>query len=153
MGLIAQILLIQQALAMRFHCTECLSATDMQLSNLVRRIYAIGLPKEDDFLTIMFLNTLTDDFPHVRNHITNTITTSTPSASYGPNNIRARLDVEQQLIDSEKSKSGDVAMVMSHKGGGAARSPKTCSDCGRTGHSACCTTCNGWGHNMKDCFG
>jgi hypothetical protein len=152
-GPIAQILLIQQALAMRFRRTECLSATGMQLSDLVRRIYAIGLPKEDDFLTIMFLNALTDDFPHVRNHIADAITTSTPSASYGPNNIHAQLDVEQQLIDSEKSKSGDVAMVATHKGGGAARSTKTCSDCGRTGHSSCCTTCNGWGHNAKDCFG
>ncbi|KAG1845131.1 hypothetical protein DFJ58DRAFT_730984 [Suillus subalutaceus] len=101
----------------------------------------------------MFLNALTDDFPHVRNHIADAITTSNPSASYGPNNIRARLNVEQQLIDSEKSKSGDVAMVATHKSGGATRSTKTCSDCGRTGHSACCTTCNVWGHNAKDCFG
>ncbi|KAG2078833.1 hypothetical protein BDR04DRAFT_1112211 [Suillus decipiens] len=84
--------------------------------------------KEDDFLTIMFLNALTDDFPHVCNHIADAITTSTLSASYGLNNIHAQLDVEQQLIDSKKSKLGDVAMVLMHKGGGATCSMKTCPD-------------------------
>jgi len=151
-GPIAQILLIQQALSTRFRRGECLSVTSTMLTELVRRIYAISLPKEEDFLMIMLLNAMTDDFPHVRNHIADAITTSSPSAPYGPSNIRARLDVEQQLIDSDKSKSGDVAMVANNKGGHT-RSSKTCSDCGHTGHSSCCTTCHGWGHNAKDCFG
>ncbi|KAG1874864.1 hypothetical protein F4604DRAFT_1544459, partial [Suillus subluteus] len=100
-GPIAQILLIQQALTIWYHHSERLSTTSTQLSELVRRIYAIGLPKEEDFLTIMMLNAMMDDLPHVRNHIANALSTSTSTSTntstYGPSNIRARLDIEQQL--------------------------------------------------------
>ncbi|KAG0695425.1 hypothetical protein DFH29DRAFT_779048, partial [Suillus ampliporus] len=98
-GPIAQILLIQQALTVHYRHSECLATTSTHLSNVVRCIYAIGLPKEDDFLTIMMLNAMTDDLPHVRNHIADALSTSATQTSsiYGPANIRARLDVEQQL--------------------------------------------------------
>ena len=112
-GPIAQILLIQQALTVRYRRSERLSATSTQLSELVRHIYAIGLPKEADFLTIMMLNAMTDDLPHVRNHIADVLSTSTSTSAntsaYGPSNIRTRLDVEQQLLDTEKSKGGVTA--------------------------------------------
>ncbi|KAG1765823.1 hypothetical protein EDD22DRAFT_746682, partial [Suillus occidentalis] len=96
-GPIAQILLIQQALTVCYRRSERLATTSTQLSELVRRIYAIGLPKEDDFLTIMMLNAMSDDLPHVRNHIADALATSTTTSIYGPSNIRSRLDVEQQL--------------------------------------------------------
>ncbi|KIK32504.1 hypothetical protein CY34DRAFT_101373, partial [Suillus luteus UH-Slu-Lm8-n1] len=153
-GPIAQILLIQQALAVRYRRADRLSVTSTQLSDVVRRIYAIGLPKEDDFLTIMMLNAMTDDLPHVRNHIADALATSTSTSAYGPSNIRSRLDVEQQLIDSEKLKASDVAMVASAKGNRRdARPGKVCSECNVAGHSSCCTTCGNWGHLAKDCFG
>ncbi|KAG0692060.1 hypothetical protein DFH29DRAFT_765786, partial [Suillus ampliporus] len=94
---IAQILLIQQALAVKYCHSECLSTMSTQLGELIQRIYAISMPKEEDFLTIMMLNAMVEDLPHVRNHIADTLATSTSSASYGPSNIHSRLNVEQQL--------------------------------------------------------
>jgi hypothetical protein len=64
-GPITQILLIQQTLAVRYRCSERLSSTSTQLSDLVRRIYAIGILKEEDFLTIMMLNAMAEDLPHI----------------------------------------------------------------------------------------
>ncbi|KAG0696307.1 hypothetical protein DFH29DRAFT_763377, partial [Suillus ampliporus] len=97
-GPIAQILLIQQALTVRYRRSERLATTSTQLSDVVRHIYAIGLPKEDDFLTIMMLNAMTDDLPHVHNHIADALSTSATQTSsiYGPANICAHLDIEQQ---------------------------------------------------------
>ncbi|KAG2740703.1 hypothetical protein P692DRAFT_20752727 [Suillus brevipes Sb2] len=153
-GPIAQILLIQQALAVHYRRTERLSVTSTQLSDVVRRIYAIRLPKEDDFLTIMMLNAMTDDLPHVRNHIADALATSTSTSPYGHTNIRSRLDVEQQLLDSEKLKSSsEVAMVASGKGNRRNAHPgKVCSECNTVGHSSCCKTCSSWGHVAKECF-
>ncbi|KAG1731118.1 hypothetical protein EDD22DRAFT_740474, partial [Suillus occidentalis] len=96
-GPIAQILLIQQALAVKYLRSECLSTTSTNLSDLVRHIYAIGIPKENNFLTIMMLNVMAEELPHVRNHIVDALSTSTSSNPYGPSNIHSRLDVEQQL--------------------------------------------------------
>jgi hypothetical protein len=153
-GPIVQILLIQQALAVHYCRTDRLSVTSTQLSDVVKRIYAIGLPKEDDFLTIMMLNAMMDDLPHICNHIADALATSTSTSPYGPTNIRSRLDVEQQLLDSEKLKnSSEVAMVASGKGNRRdARPGKVCSECNMAGHSSCCKTCSSWGHVTKECF-
>ncbi|KAG1734845.1 hypothetical protein EDD22DRAFT_757915, partial [Suillus occidentalis] len=96
-GPITQILLIQQALAIKYIHSEHLSTTSTTLNELVRRIYAIGILKEEDFLTIIMLNTMADNLPYVENHITHALTTSTSSNPYGPLNICSHLDVEQQL--------------------------------------------------------
>jgi gag-polypeptide of LTR copia-type len=153
-GPIAQILLIQQALTIRYRRSERLSSTSTQISDLVRRIYVIGLPKEDDFLTIMMLNAMTDNLPHVRNHIADALSTSTSTTIYRPSNIHSRLDVKQQLINTKKLKGpGDLAMVTSSKGNRRDALPgKTYSECNVAGHSFCCTTCGSWGHLVKDCF-
>jgi hypothetical protein len=108
-GPIAQIILIQQSLIIKYKCTECLSTTSTHLSNLVHHIYAISLLKEEDFLTILMLKTMSEDLPHVCNHIADSLAISTSSAPYRPPNIRAHLNVKQQLIDSKKS--SDVVMV------------------------------------------
>ncbi|KAG1875759.1 hypothetical protein F4604DRAFT_1497845, partial [Suillus subluteus] len=96
-GPIAQILLIQQALAIRYRRAERLSTTSTEISDMVRRIYAIGIPKEDDFTTIIMLNAMNEELPHVRNHIADALSTSTSTSTYGPTNIRSHLDMEQQL--------------------------------------------------------
>ncbi|KAG2147389.1 uncharacterized protein EDB93DRAFT_1048794, partial [Suillus bovinus] len=96
-GPIAQILMIQQALTMCYHRSEHLSTTRTEISDMVRCIYAIGIPKEDDFTTIIMLNAMSDKLPHVRNHIADALSTSTSAATYGPANIRSCLDMEQQL--------------------------------------------------------
>ncbi|KAG2155313.1 uncharacterized protein EDB93DRAFT_1080542, partial [Suillus bovinus] len=94
---ITQILLIQQAISVQYCHSKHLSTTSTQLSDLVRCIYAIGILKEEDFLTIMMLNAMAEDLPHIRNHIADAITTSTSAAPYGPSNIHSHLDVEQQI--------------------------------------------------------
>ncbi|KAG2346224.1 hypothetical protein BDR05DRAFT_946270 [Suillus weaverae] len=152
-GPIAQILLIQQALALHYKCSKHLSTTSTEISDMVRRIYAIGIPKEDDFTTIIMLNTMTDEFTHVRNHIADALSSSTSLSSYRPTNIRSHLDMEQQLLDADKKGSADVVMLAT-KGNRSreARPGKTCSKCGATGHASCCATCSNWGHTAKDCF-
>ncbi|KAG2045536.1 hypothetical protein BDR06DRAFT_859988, partial [Suillus hirtellus] len=96
-GPIAQILLIQQAFSLCYHCSERFALTSSQLAHLTRCIYAIGIPKEEDFLTIIMLNAMGEDLPHMRNHIADAITISTPSAPYSPTNICLCLELEQQL--------------------------------------------------------
>jgi hypothetical protein len=152
-GPITQILLIQQALSIRYHQSERLSTTSTEISDMVRHIYVIGIPKEDDFATIIMLNAMNDELTHVHNHIANVLSTSTSTSSYGPTNICSRLDMEQQLIDADKKSSSNVVMVAG-KGNRAQESHpgKTCSECGATDHSACCSTCKNWGHVAKDCF-
>ncbi|KAG2737898.1 hypothetical protein P692DRAFT_20760463, partial [Suillus brevipes Sb2] len=152
-GPIAQILLIQQAFALRYRRSERFALTSTQLTDLARRIYAIGIPKEEDFLTILMLNAMSEDLPHVRNHVADAIVISTPSAPYGPTNIRTRLELEQQLVDNDKGKgAGDVAMIAANKGK-SSRGRPPCPDCGQTTHTNCCSTCGGWWHSTKDCYG
>jgi len=141
-GPIVQILLIQQALAVWYRRSERLSATSTQLRELVRRIYAIGIPKEEDFLTIMMLNAMAEDLPHVRNHIADALSTSTSATAYGPSNIHSCLDIEQQLIDTEKSKTGDIAMAATGKGNNTTQRHDRVS----------CDTCGNSSHPTKDCF-
>ncbi|KAG2357524.1 hypothetical protein BDR07DRAFT_1490619 [Suillus spraguei] len=111
-GPIAQILLIQQALSLCYRRHERLAGISTQLSALVRRIYTISLPAKDDFLVIIMLNTMSDELPHICNHVADTITISASTKAYGPSHIRSHLDVEQQLIDTESAKSSpDVVLV------------------------------------------
>ncbi|KAG2139774.1 hypothetical protein DEU56DRAFT_912038 [Suillus clintonianus] len=85
---------------------------------------------------------MAEDLPHIRNHIADAITTSTSSTPYGTSNIRSRLDVEQQLLDTEASKGGDIAMAATNKGGNTYnRDCVLCGNCGNTSHPT------------KDCFG
>jgi hypothetical protein len=117
-----------------------LSTTSTTLNELVWHIYAIGIPKEEDFLTIMMLNAMVDDLPHVRNHIADALATSTSANPYSPSNICSRLDVEQQLINTEKSKGGDVVLAATGKGAGTHHEWLPCGTCGNSSHPT------------KDCF-
>jgi hypothetical protein len=89
----------------------------------------------------MMLNTMAEDLPHIHNHIADALTTSTSTTSYGPSNIHSCLDIEQQLIDTEKSKSGDVVMAATGKGSNAQH-----FDC------VSFSTCGNSSHPSKDCF-
>jgi hypothetical protein len=90
----------------------------------------------------MMLNAMAEDLPHVQNHIADALATSTSTTTYGPSNICSHLDVEQQLIDTETSKSGDTAMA-AKKG----TTSQNCSD-----HTAC-GNCGNFSHGTKDCSG
>jgi hypothetical protein len=78
---------------------------------MVRCIYAIGIPKEEDFTTIIMLNAMNNELPDVCNHIADALSTSTSASTYGPANICSHLDMEQQLINSDKKGSSNIAMV------------------------------------------
>jgi hypothetical protein len=135
---------------------EHFALTSTQLTALARRIYAIGIPKEDDFLTILMLNAMSKDIPHMHNHVADAIAISTPSAPYGPTNIRSCLELEQQLVDNDKGKGpGNIAMMASNKGkpNQSRNTQATCTDCSQFTHTNCCTTCGGWWHSAKDCYG
>ncbi|KAG2057264.1 hypothetical protein BDR06DRAFT_1037536 [Suillus hirtellus] len=81
----------------------------------------------------------------------------TPSAPYSPTNICSCLELEQQLVDNDKGKgSGDITMVASNKGKSNHSHPinqAVCTDCEQSMHTSCCTTCGGWWHSAKDCYG
>ncbi|KIK33209.1 hypothetical protein CY34DRAFT_63284, partial [Suillus luteus UH-Slu-Lm8-n1] len=101
----------------------------------------IGIPKEEDFLMIMMLNAMAKDLPHVHNHIADTLTTSTASNPYSLTHICSRLDIEQQLLNTAKSKSSDVALAATSRGGNSCDNHEHCSTCGNSSHPT------------KDCFG
>ncbi|KAG2056652.1 hypothetical protein BDR06DRAFT_970013 [Suillus hirtellus] len=94
---------------------------------------------------------------NARAHIHREVRECSPSAPYGPTHICSHLELEQQLIDNDKEKgSGDVAMVASNKGKpnrGHPTNQTACADCGQSSHTNCCTTCGGWWHSAKDCYG
>ncbi|KAG1761657.1 hypothetical protein EDD22DRAFT_847624 [Suillus occidentalis] len=97
-----------------------------QLTDLVRHIYTISIPKEKDFLTILMLNAMGKDLLHIHNHVANAIIISTPSAPYGPSSIHSHLELKQQLIDNDKGKgTGDVVMIISNKDTTGSMKPST----------------------------
>ncbi|KAG2050614.1 hypothetical protein BDR06DRAFT_891328, partial [Suillus hirtellus] len=63
-------------------------------------IYAIKLPKGSNSFTSMMLNAMSDDLPHIQNHITDALSTSSSTNVYSASNICAQLNVEQQLVIS-----------------------------------------------------
>ncbi|KAG2128961.1 uncharacterized protein EDB93DRAFT_1095732, partial [Suillus bovinus] len=82
---------------------------------------------------------MSKDLPHVRNHVADTLAISSSTTAYGPSHIHSRLNVEQQLIDTETAKgSPDVALAATKVG---SSTQPSCGNCGRTGHV------------IKDCFG
>ena len=76
-GAMAQILLIQEAFALHYMKTKPLSATSLQLSQLLSCIYAIGIPLQDMFLCIIMLNALTGEFANICDHVATTMASST----------------------------------------------------------------------------
>lgn len=76
-GAMAQILLIQEAFALHYIKTKPLSATSLQLSQLLSCIYAIGIPLQDMFLCIIMLNALIGEFANICDHVVTTMASST----------------------------------------------------------------------------
>ena len=145
-GAMAQILLIQEAFALRYTKTEPLSATSLRLSQLLSHIYAIGIPSQDMFLCIVMLNALTGEFANVRDHVATTMASSTdPLKPFESSSIRARLNLEQQLINNNTSQSS-IALLShtpSRTQGRNRNSDKKCSN----------TKCpSPVGHILPDCW-
>ena len=114
-----------------------MSTTTTKLHDLVDRIYAIGIPKQDDFLLILLMNAMSSEFTTLRNHIAKCINTSTIIDPHTPPHIPKHPEMEQQIIDSEKQCQSSLALAATmnkphHMKG---HSNKTCSNCGGTGHT------------------
>ena len=86
------------------------------------------------------MNALSDELPHVRDHITDAIVRSSASDPYTPLMAHTQLKMEQQLADSKSTSSGTFVLA-------ATSIPKpttgcaalTCAVCGKSGHLKCCT--------------
>ncbi|KAH7931308.1 hypothetical protein BV22DRAFT_977518, partial [Leucogyrophana mollusca] len=94
---IEQILLIQQVFALRYHRSVPLSDTSAMLSDLVRRIFAIGIPTKDTFLSAAMLHALSGDLSNVHDQVVNLLAASTHDSPFTSADIRHRLDIEQQI--------------------------------------------------------
>ena len=82
LGLVAQVLLIQEALEVQFHHSERLSTMATKLRNLVDHIYAIGIPKQDNFLLILLMNAMSSELTPLCNHVADCINASTTANPY-----------------------------------------------------------------------
>ncbi|KAH7918046.1 hypothetical protein BV22DRAFT_1025252, partial [Leucogyrophana mollusca] len=96
-GPIAQILMIQEAFDTVYTKAERFADTSARLEDLVQRIYVIGIPTEDVFLSITMLHALSGDLSNVRDHVANLLTASTAAHPFTSSDIRLRLDTEQQI--------------------------------------------------------
>ena len=142
-GPITQILLIQEALNVRYSKSERLSATSTKLSDLNSRIFAMGIPTKDVFLSILMLNSLSGELSNVRDHVA---TSLSASDTFTSNNIRKRLDTEQQIIDSDTANSSsrpvaETLIANARRTG----STKECSNCKAAGRRHI-------GHTDKTCY-
>ncbi|KAH7919708.1 hypothetical protein BV22DRAFT_1022555, partial [Leucogyrophana mollusca] len=96
-GPIAQLLMIQEAFNTVYTRSEPLADTSARLADLVHRIYAIGIPTEDVFLSIVMLRALSGELISVRDHVAGQLTAATANHPFTSGDIRLRLDIEQQL--------------------------------------------------------
>jgi hypothetical protein len=123
------------------------------LRDLVNRIYVIGIPKQEDFLLIMLMNVMSSAFTTLRNHIADCINASTDSNPYTSFHALKRLDMEQQLLDSEKQHhSGGITLTATTSGKHIHKHLQKCTVCTLLGHNACCTNCGTTGHVYRDCW-
>ena len=79
-GPITKILLIQEALNVRYSRTERLSSISTKLADLNTRIFAIGIPTKDVFLSILMLNSLSGELTNIRDHVATSISSSVNQA-------------------------------------------------------------------------
>ncbi|KZT18348.1 hypothetical protein NEOLEDRAFT_1080432, partial [Neolentinus lepideus HHB14362 ss-1] len=138
-GPLTQITLIEQAFAARYSTEERFATTSHRLTELVGRIWAIGIPTQDMFLAIVMLNALRD-FSGVRDHIATSL--SKPQSGTDPvltsDAIRARLDYQQQIVDRDRAVSSTPDAL--------AVQPV------RTKSTLICSHCKGHGHLVASCW-
>ncbi|KIK76002.1 hypothetical protein PAXRUDRAFT_81475, partial [Paxillus rubicundulus Ve08.2h10] len=134
-GPIAQILLIQEVFAKCYSHGQHFSLISTELSELVCRIYRIGIPTEEVFLSIAMLNALSGKLHAVQTQVASLLSSSTTTHPFTSADIWACLDTEQQLLDNEKAHSTDLALAAATKFTSHGPSPKTCSLCGKQGHT------------------
>ena len=127
---------------MQFHHSEQLSTMatklyDLKLCDLVDHIYTIGIPKQDDFLLILLMNTMSSELSPLHNHVADCINVSTTADPYTPAHIVQCIKMEQQLIDGKKQHQTSLALAATthHPSNAKIQSTKTCLNCGGTDHT------------------
>jgi hypothetical protein len=108
---ITQITHIQKLLQLHYWKSECFTKTNLEISETVHHIYAMDMPTANTFSLIMIMNAMTDNLPHVWDHITNVIVHSTTSNPYTPLMVHARLEMEQHLADSKSFLNPPLALT------------------------------------------
>ncbi|KAF8833749.1 hypothetical protein BDN67DRAFT_916327, partial [Paxillus ammoniavirescens] len=96
-GPIAQILLIQEVFTKRYSRGQRFSLTSSELSELVCRIYRIGIPTEEVFLLIAMLNALSGKLSAVQTQVASLLSLSSKDRPFTSADICTRLDTKQQL--------------------------------------------------------
>jgi hypothetical protein len=105
-GLISQVNLIQEALLVRYSLSTPFSETTTKLCDLNQHIWDMGAPTAEKFLCILMLLALLPlELRSLRDAMSNGLSTSTSTNPYGPSNIIARLDTEQQILATDAAKS------------------------------------------------
>ncbi|KAJ3992527.1 hypothetical protein F5050DRAFT_1553873, partial [Lentinula boryana] len=106
-GPVKQVLLIQEALGIRYSRTETFSSTSSKISELNTRIWAMGTPSEELFLCILMINTMTS-IPElettqglVAQDLAKSQPDSTGKTTYKSSDINVALDTAQTLVNAD----------------------------------------------------
>lgn len=117
------------------------------------RIFAVGIPQKDDFLLIFLMNALSVEFPALSDHIADCVIARNIADPYTSVHALRRLEMEQQILDSEKQRQGVVALATTTGGPKAYnKHSRKCTTCSQMGHDICCTNCGGTGHSHDQCW-
>jgi gag-polypeptide of LTR copia-type len=131
LGTMAQIALLDKAFAIRYQpATVDLDTTTTSMLDVARKIYANGGFKFETFVSLIMLNAMSDQLPHVRDQVISSILND---PGYSHLDIRKRLNAEQQFIDLENYRAAAEAKKKSRNG-------------------KFCTNCKKPGHNIETCF-
>ena len=106
-GAYAQAQLLQELFTVRYAPDERYSITTNRILDLVERIFRIGIPKADVLATIAMLNSMSGHLQHLQSQIGTALT----SDDYGSVDIVRRLDLEQQLVDSNAAAAPNIALI------------------------------------------
>jgi hypothetical protein len=102
---------------------------------VVNRIFQIGLPSQELFLSIVMLNALSGELSNVRDQVATALSNSDQNRPFTADDIRKRLDTEQQIVNSESNRSPPLTALAARMEKGR-RSTKVCSNCKAPGHLA-----------------
>lgn len=138
-GPLGQILIIQEAFAIRYNSTVSFEITTGQLRKKNKEIWAQGAPDIDLFLALLMLNALPADdpsFKSIRSQVLSDLMNDTISSA----SVAKRLDAEWKLNQHLQNQptSEPPAAFLSRTATTKAAVSERCgnSGCGKTGHSA-----------------
>ncbi|KAF8832953.1 hypothetical protein BDN67DRAFT_1018152 [Paxillus ammoniavirescens] len=118
--------------------SEWINSLRLNTDKLVRRIYRIGIPTEEVFLSIAMLNALSGKLSAVQTQVASLLSSSSKDRPFTSADICARLNTEQQLLDNEKARSADITLAASTHpkyGGHSHGGEKMCLLCVKRGHT------------------